>query len=69
MKTHEYFSDFEKNIRKVYVAAEEARLKGLDPSKKVEIPLARSLAEKVVSLIAAPKRIRKIFALQPLLQS
>src|SRR3989338_8944131 len=52
MKTHEYFSDFEKNIRKVYVVAEEARLKGLDPSKKVEIPLARSLAEKVVSLIA-----------------
>ena len=30
---------------------EMARAKGLDPSDKVEIPLARSLAEKVVGLI------------------
>ncbi|MFH1325194.1 MAG: DNA polymerase II large subunit, partial [archaeon] len=50
--TEKYFEDFEKDIRKVYAVAEEARAKGYDPVDKVEIPLARSLAEKVVGLIA-----------------
>jgi DNA polymerase II large subunit len=52
MNTQEYFQQFESEVRKVYAIANEARAKGLDPKKEVEIPLARSLAEKVVGLIA-----------------
>src|SRR3990167_11046640 len=52
LKTQAYFQELEKQIRINYKIAEEARSKGLDPKNKVEIPLARSLAEKVVSLIA-----------------
>ncbi len=52
MNTQEYFKDIEKNVRIVYSIAEEARKKGLDPADKVEIPLAMSMAEKVVGLIA-----------------
>ncbi len=52
MNTQKYFQEFEKQIQINYKIANEARSKGLDPSMKVEIPLARSLAEKVVGLIA-----------------
>ena len=52
MNTQEYFREIDKNIKRIYEVAEEARSKGLDNSDKVEIPLARSLAEKVVGLIA-----------------
>tara|TARA_Y100000034_G_scaffold119266_1_gene160858 strand:+ start:5524 stop:8988 length:3465 start_codon:yes stop_codon:yes gene_type:complete len=52
MNTQTYFQNIEKDVRKVYVIAESARKKGLDPAEKVEIPLARSLAEKVVGLIS-----------------
>ena len=51
-KTQDYFDELEKLIQLNYKVANEARSKGLDPSLKVEIPLARSLAEKVVGLIA-----------------
>ncbi len=53
MKTQEYFKLIEKKTKEVYAVAEEARKKGLDPIAKVEIPLAKSLAEKVVGLISA----------------
>ncbi|MEK6842199.1 MAG: DNA polymerase II large subunit [Nanoarchaeota archaeon] len=52
MNTSEYFKKLEKDVRQIYEIAEEARKKGYDPSEKVEIPLARSLAEKVVGLIS-----------------
>jgi len=52
MNINEYFKQFEKEIGKIYSLAEEARAKGFDPVDKVEIPLARSLAEKVVGLIS-----------------
>ena len=52
MNTEKYFLDLEKNVRKVYSVANEARAKGYDPVDKVEIPLAKSLAEKVVGLIS-----------------
>ena len=42
----------ERETKKVYAVAEEARSKGFDPVDKVEIPLARSLAEKVVGLVS-----------------
>ena len=51
MNTQAYFKDLEKNVRKVYEVAEEARAKGLDPVDKVEVPLAMNMAEKVVTLI------------------
>jgi len=47
-----YFQELEDKVRVCYSIAEEARAKGLDPMDKVEIPLARSLAEKVVGLIS-----------------
>lgn len=52
MNTQQYFIDLEKDVRKIYDVANEARAKNLDPVNKVEIPLARSLAEKVVGLIS-----------------
>lgn len=51
MNTNQYFKDLERDVRKVYELANEARAKGFDPVDKVEIPLARSLAEKVIGLI------------------
>ncbi len=50
--TQKYFTILEKDIQLNYEIANLARSKGLDPKDKVEIPLARSLAEKVVGLIA-----------------
>ena len=52
MKTEKYFKEVEKDVRKVYEIVEEARAKGLDPVDKVEVPLALSMAEKVVGLIS-----------------
>ena len=52
MKTNEYFKQLEKDVRKVYEVVEEAKGKGLDPVDKVEIPLAKTMAEKCVELIA-----------------
>ena len=52
MDTQQYFKEIEKRTREVYEIAEEARKKGFDPSFKIEAPLARGLAEKVVSLIS-----------------
>ena len=52
MDTQEYFVDLERQVRIVYDVAEAARKKGLDPKNKVEIPLAKSMAEKVVALIS-----------------
>jgi len=52
METEQYFQELEDQVRACYSIAEEARAKGLDPLDKVEIPIARSLAEKVVGLIS-----------------
>jgi len=52
MKTEQYFKDIEKEVRRIYDVCNEARAKGLDPVSKVESPLATSMAEKVVKLIA-----------------
>ncbi len=52
MNTQEYFKDIEKKTKEVYAMVEQARAKGLDPIDKVEIPLAMSMAEKVVGLIS-----------------
>ena len=52
MNTQEYFQKIEKDVKEIYEIAEEARKKGFDPVDKVEIPLAKSMAEKVVALIS-----------------
>src|SRR3989344_1140365 len=52
MNTQQYLKSIEEETKKIYALAEEARKKGYDPVSKVEIPLARSLAEKVVGLIS-----------------
>ena len=52
MNIEKYFKNIEKQTREVYEIAEEAKKLGLDPKNFVEIPLAKSMAEKVVALIA-----------------
>jgi len=52
METEQYFKNLRKEVDKIYALSEEARAKGLDPVSKVEIPLAMSMAEKVVGLIS-----------------
>lgn len=51
MNTELYFKNLDKDVKKIYELADEARAKGFDSIDKVEIPLARSLAEKVIGLI------------------
>ncbi len=52
MNTQKYFKNLESNVNKIYNVAEVARKKGLDPVDHVEIPLAKTMAEKCVALIA-----------------
>ena len=52
MKTEKYFEDFKKEVDVLYEIANAARAKGYDPVDEVEIPLAMSMAEKVVGLIS-----------------
>ena len=52
METQKYFENLRKEVDKVYEMAGEARAKGFDPVDEVEIPLAMSMAEKVVGLIS-----------------
>ena len=47
-----YFDDLNNHIAKCYSLAEKARKKGLDPEEEVPIPLAKNMAELVVSLIS-----------------
>jgi DNA polymerase II large subunit len=52
MNTQQYFLDLDKKVKLIYDLANKARAQNLDPVNKVEIPLAKSLAEKVVGLIS-----------------
>src|SRR3989338_2092699 len=52
MNTQQYFKTIENGVKEVYSLAELARSRGLDPVDRVEIPLAMSMAEKVVGLIS-----------------
>jgi len=56
-----YFESLEKGMRKAYDIAGEARKKGYDPEQKVDIPLARNMAERVEGLISivAPQLVGK----------
>ena len=48
-----YFDEIEKNLKKAYGLANKARKKGYDPEEKVDIPVARNMAERVIGLISA----------------
>ena len=50
-----YFSDIDSKLAKCYKAANKARALGFDPEDKVDIPLAKNLAERVEGLISAVK--------------
>ncbi|MEM0465095.1 MAG: DNA polymerase II large subunit [Candidatus Pacearchaeota archaeon] len=50
--TENYFFNLSKEIDKNYEIAKLARAKGLDPKYEVEVPLALTMAAKVVKLIA-----------------
>ncbi|MGY4884716.1 MAG: DNA polymerase II large subunit [Nanobdellota archaeon] len=52
MDTQIYFENLKKEVDRVYSIANLARSKGYDPVSEVEIPLAMSMAEKVVGLIS-----------------
>ena len=54
----DYFEDLEKETKKLYNIANEARSKGLDVEIETEIPLAKDLAERVDGLVG-PKGIAK----------
>lgn len=48
----EYFKRIEEEVKKNYEVAGKARAKGLDPATEVEVPVATSLAERVVGLVS-----------------
>jgi DNA polymerase II large subunit len=50
--TEKYFNELSRQVSKEYDLAKQARKIGFDPSNEVEIPLAKSLAEKTVGLIS-----------------
>jgi len=50
----EYHSNLLQKVDEVYSIAEKARQKGLDPEKKVEIPVARNMPERVEKLLNLP---------------
>ena len=51
-ESERYFQELGKEIERNYEIARKARAKGLDPSDEVEVPLALTMASKVVKLIA-----------------
>jgi len=53
MNTEQYFKNLRKNVDLIYDVAKKAKDTGLDPVNKVEIPLAMTMAEKVVGLVSS----------------
>ena len=63
MKTdlENYFEELDSSVGKAYNIAKQAKGKNIDPSKYVEIPLAKNMAERVEGLIGvvAPQIVGK----------
>ena len=57
----EYFEEMDKNLKTAYKIATAARKLGYDPETKIEIPIAKDMAERVEGIIstAAPHIIGK----------
>ncbi len=53
MNIQQYLNEIEKRTHEIHKIADEARKKGFDPADNVEVPIARTLAERVVGLISA----------------
>ncbi len=51
VNVQEYFTSLNQQLQDIYVIASKAREKGLDPSLKVEIPIAEDIADRVEGLI------------------
>jgi len=51
LEYHEYFSTLETQLKELYTIAEKARKQWKDPAPKVEIPLAKDMADRVESLV------------------
>ena len=49
----EYFEELSQKINEAYVVAVRARKKGYDPEEKVDIPVAKNMAERVEGLMSA----------------
>jgi len=71
MKIDEYFKSLEREVKKNYGVAEAARVVGIDPVSRVEVPLAISLAEKAVGIVGSlcpqvndEKIVNRILALE-----
>ncbi|MBW2991902.1 DNA polymerase II large subunit [Candidatus Woesearchaeota archaeon] len=47
-----YFKQIQKEVDKAYDKAASARKKGIDPESKIDIPLAKNMAERVEGLIS-----------------
>ncbi|MBW2999072.1 hypothetical protein KY339_00225, partial [Candidatus Woesearchaeota archaeon] len=47
-----YFEEIDKKLEVAYDVANKAREKGYDPEEKVDIPLAKSMAERVEGLMS-----------------
>ncbi len=56
-----YFENLDEEVKKAYSIANKARLKGYDPDKRVEIILAKNMAERVEGLISvvAPQIVKR----------
>ncbi|MDO5848592.1 MAG: DNA polymerase II large subunit [Methanobrevibacter sp.] len=54
----DYFDRLERDTKKLYEIANEARAKGLDVETETEVPLAKDLAERVEGLVG-PKGVAK----------
>ena len=52
-ETEKYFENLGKETERNYAIAKSAREKGLDPKDEVEVPLALTMAAKVVKLVAS----------------
>ncbi|TFG33889.1 DNA polymerase II large subunit [Candidatus Thorarchaeota archaeon] len=60
----QYFESLSKEVETIYVIAKEARLKGFDPTTRVEIPPAHDVAARVEATLEGPigvaERIREL---------
>ncbi len=50
---NKYFAEIDEKVEKAYGVAKNARAKGYDPEEKIDIPIARNMAERVEGLISA----------------
>ncbi|MHA1958750.1 MAG: DNA polymerase II large subunit [Candidatus Thorarchaeota archaeon] len=59
-----YFEEINEEIQRIYALAEQARLTGIDPTTRVEIPPAHDVAGRVEATLEGPKgvasRIREL---------